>query len=1026
MKRIFKSLLAVGLAISMVLPGTLGFAAVEEETELRYSYKIDGAKNDFMNSYGYTGGSDAGRGDGGGKRPATVQVTGKYGSAIRVDLYGYKVLDPALSYGAVVFQFFHNPITVGYERIHFDDYIQEVQSLSFWTRTPKMQYNDPGVNVRKMTFMIGTSNGNYQKSVDLPDTDEWVYVVLPFDEMMNGGKSLRDALDAGELETINTFQFDFGQSGKNFFGAEPTDETREDPSKQWYEYIIIDELLLDRSTPENPAIIPASDGEESYLMNANLKTMAVDGIPVAGFDPNASVNEIVVPGNYTAEDILEHVTAIVEAPSIPADSSHQPVSGATYEIDPPASIPGEGKVTVYSADYSDKRTYQLSFVARNGFQVNTDEITGIDFSQSAVPGGNTTVSVPIVNESSEETASGTVIGLVRDTQTGEVYSIDTADTGEMAPGTSQAVSLDFNVPGNGDYCMASLYFVDSLANLNTIYPAISTGSDQAVLTEDSTASLTSKAAVIDNGTRQITVSGTVSNAQTDEMANIAVYRPNAEKTAENLVNFAAAKIENGRFTYTYTNNIDENGYAKIDIGVGGQTEETGVYVADEAQVNAAMEAYQALTADAGDDAYLAFMESYGGALGCPMEMYDALTQSVQAGIVEDTVGKGYTYSALTEALSQAIALAYLNSNATAADLADAFQQYQSAFGFDTANAYYQDYVTTSERLEEVFAGMQTESYDTLDEAAEGFDAYVVLCAINHVSSYQDITSILSDNRSVVGNRFNYTKYNSLTTSQKSGFASKVRASDTLTDFDDLNDLLTQYIDSVKDGSNNSSGPSYGPSNRPSTGNTTTEIITSGDITPPTPTETPVVNTSRFSDMVGVEWAIEAVDTLYDLGIVSGDGTGKFNPNGNVTREEFAKMLVGVFGFENTGNPVSFYDVDENEWYAEYVQKAAQNGIVLGDETGNFGVGQFITRQDMAVMILRALDTIDKKPNTTVENTFADDMEIADYAKEAVYGMNNAGIVSGVGENRFAPLQNATRAEAAKMLYGVYQYAALGN
>lgn len=1019
MKRILKSLLSAGLAISLALPGTLAFAASGQEEELRYSYKMDGVKNEFQNQYGYTGGSDKD----GGKKPGISQVAGKYGSASRVDIYGYKS-SPGLDYGAVVFQFFHQSINAGFECIHFDDYVQEAHTISFWTRTPMMGHNAADVNTRKVSFSIATGNsGRFSKTVELPNTDQWNYVVIPFEEMTGSNGTLKDALASGSVGGFNSFEMDLGKDGQGFFGARPTEETREGEDKMWKEYIIFDEFLFDRSTPENPALIPASTGEDSYLTNANIKTMAVDGVPVAGFDPKAKVNEIAVPGYYTADDILEHVSALVAAPAIEADSLHQPVSGATYKITAPASVPGEGSVTVYAADYSDKRTYQLRFVARNGFQVNAGEITGIDFSQNTVPGGNTTVMVPIVNESASETEKATVIGVVRDTQTGEIYSIQTAETGEIAPGANQSVSLGFNVPGNGDYCAASLYFVDDLTNLETVYSTITTGDNAAVVTKNSKAKLTSKKAVIDNGTGEVTISGTVADAQDGETVNIAVYQPGAaDKTAATLVNFAAAPIEDGNFTYTYTNNASTTGSAKIDLGVGGKVQETSVYMADEGQVQSAMTAYQALTADSGNEAYVTFMNTYGGAIGCPMELYNDLDASAQADAVKAVVGKNYDYNTLSEKLSSEIAFAYLNSKASAAEMAAAFRSYEDSFGFDTSNQYYQQYIHTDARLTNVFEGMKKETYKDKEEASAGFDSYVALCAINNVRSYTEIVDILNYFKKSIDDRFSYSKYNALTSSQKQSFASKVKASNALASYTELNSVLTRYIASLNNGnSNTSSGPST------SGRNPSNPVITvdNGDVVPQ-PTEIPVINTSRFSDMAGVEWAVEAVDTLYDLGIVSGDGTGRFLPDGNVTREEFAKMVVGAFGLQQIANPVSFHDVDEGAWYADYISIAAQHGIVLGDEAGNFGVGQFITRQDMAVMILRALETIDKKPDTTVKNTFADDKEIADYAKAAVYGMSNAGIVNGVGENNFAPVQNATRAEAAKMLYGVYQYAALGK
>jgi len=95
-----------------------------------------------------------------------------------------------------------------------------------------------------------------------------------------------------------------------------------------------------------------------------------------------------------------------------------------------------------------------------------------------------------------------------------------------------------------------------------------------------------------------------------------------------------------------------------------------------------------------------------------------------------------------------------------------------------------------------------------------------------------------------------------------------------------------------------------------------------------------------------------------------------------------------------------------------VKLAASAGIVTGKGDGSFGIGEKITRQDMAVMIARAKNLISE--NTT--ERFADDAEISDYAKMSVYAAKNAGIISGVGDNTFNPQGFATRAETAMVVY----------
>ena len=78
----------------------------------------------------------------------------------------------------------------------------------------------------------------------------------------------------------------------------------------------------------------------------------------------------------------------------------------------------------------------------------------------------------------------------------------------------------------------------------------------------------------------------------------------------------------------------------------------------------------------------------------------------------------------------------------------------------------------------------------------------------------------------------------------------------------------------------------------------------------------------FNDIDGVKWAGEAIISLADMGIVNGESEGYFRPNQNITREEFAKILVCAMGYENekyTGN--LFRDVAENDWFCPYVNIA---------------------------------------------------------------------------------------------------------
>lgn len=186
----------------------------------------------------------------------------------------------------------------------------------------------------------------------------------------------------------------------------------------------------------------------------------------------------------------------------------------------------------------------------------------------------------------------------------------------------------------------------------------------------------------------------------------------------------------------------------------------------------------------------------------------------------------------------------------------------------------------------------------------------------------------------------------------------------------------------------------------------------------TGTVQPETVNAYFHDIDGVEWAIEAILALADEGIINGKSEGYFVPDDFVTREEFAKILVGSMGYSGEKYQENiFNDVNDNDWFKDYVNIAYSKKLIKGTGNGRFGSGQLISRQDMAVMLYNALKT--KGVYASDGNIpFEDKAAVADYAVDAIGTLYKMGIINGVSETRFDPLGNATRAQAAKMVYGV--------
>lgn len=173
----------------------------------------------------------------------------------------------------------------------------------------------------------------------------------------------------------------------------------------------------------------------------------------------------------------------------------------------------------------------------------------------------------------------------------------------------------------------------------------------------------------------------------------------------------------------------------------------------------------------------------------------------------------------------------------------------------------------------------------------------------------------------------------------------------------------------------------------------------------------------FKDLESVEWAKEEISALRKAGVVNGKSSSEFAPNDNVTREEFVKMLTLALGIEiNKNADFGFSEVSADDWFSPYVNTAAEKGIVTGYD-GRFGVGEAITREDMAVMSYRAMEicgvTLDEERE---EHTFED--SISDYAEEAVSALYRAELINGRSAAEFSASSNTTRAEAAKLLYSI--------
>ena len=159
----------------------------------------------------------------------------------------------------------------------------------------------------------------------------------------------------------------------------------------------------------------------------------------------------------------------------------------------------------------------------------------------------------------------------------------------------------------------------------------------------------------------------------------------------------------------------------------------------------------------------------------------------------------------------------------------------------------------------------------------------------------------------------------------------------------------------------------------------------------------------------------AIEVLTAKHMIKGVDDSHYAPNQSVTRAEFATLLVNAMDFSLKQYQGVFQDVQGTAWYAPYVQTAYEAGLIQGQGEGKYNPQGKITREEMAVMIARAYEYKGKEA-TLATDGFTDEGEISSWAKEVARKMKAEGLIKGVGNNNFAPKKDTLRSDAAVMMY----------
>ncbi|MHB9093386.1 MAG: S8 family serine peptidase [Eubacteriales bacterium] len=178
----------------------------------------------------------------------------------------------------------------------------------------------------------------------------------------------------------------------------------------------------------------------------------------------------------------------------------------------------------------------------------------------------------------------------------------------------------------------------------------------------------------------------------------------------------------------------------------------------------------------------------------------------------------------------------------------------------------------------------------------------------------------------------------------------------------------------------------------------------------------VMQYKPFFDDIISHWAKADIEYLAAKGIVGGKSGKLFDPEGRITRAEFATMIIRALGLQLEKGNETFTDVGEKTWYYQSVETASKAGLVAGFN-GKFNPNNRITRQEMATILIKALETKNKAVTggSEVLNKFEDNAKVSKWAVPALAKAVKAGIINGKTSVKVAPLDDATRAEAAVMI-----------
>lgn len=220
-------------------------------------------------------------------------------------------------------------------------------------------------------------------------------------------------------------------------------------------------------------------------------------------------------------------------------------------------------------------------------------------------------------------------------------------------------------------------------------------------------------------------------------------------------------------------------------------------------------------------------------------------------------------------------------------------------------------------------------------------------------------------------------------------------------------ILTLSTDSENANQDNSTGGAQHPVH-----DDTQKETSSSDVSNSTDT----TDTNKFEDVYVSDWYFDAVQYVYENDMMAGTSDITFSPNQTTTRGMIVTILYRLEGEPTVTGTTAFTDVTADQYYANAVAWAVQNGIVAGSDATTFAPNNAITREQMAAILYRYAQFKGYDVSAKADlSTYIDAADVSAYATDAMAWASQTGLITGTSATTLSPAGQATRAQVAAIL-----------